>query len=381
MGTDRQPRASLARAFPDGVPILLDQTRRVTLRAHQPSDVADIVQACNDAEITRWTTVPTPEGGYATADAEEFLELVAASWTSGEQLNWVVEAERDTKSVFCGGIHLADHGNGESEVGFLLHPAARGRGLMSSAVRLVRDYALDVAGFDVVRWRALPGNWASRRVAAAAGFVFDGTVRRSLLHRGELRDAWMATITADDPRGPLAWLDVPVLGDRQVRLRPFLESDADRIVQSCSDPRTRYWLVSIPQPYGLPEALDYLESTREQAARHTGLVWCIADPVDDRCLGSISLDGFGGYARRAEIGYWAHPDARGAGVAAAAARLVTAYAEEQGLVDSLLIRCAAGNGASRHVAQAAGFAQAGVLPAAEPVGGGRLADLVLYSRP
>ena len=65
-------------------------------------------------------------------------------------------------------------------------------------------------------------------------------------------------------------------------------------------------------------------------------VWRGASPIptDDRCLGSISLEGLGGYAPRGEIGYWAHPDARGRGVITEAVRLVTAYAEGSGLAAS-----------------------------------------------
>ena len=184
---------------------------------------------------------------------------------------------------------------------------------MSTAVRLVRDYAFDVVGLTTLRWRAIAGNWGSRRVAAAAGFVFDGTVRRLLDQRGTLRDGWVATMTREDPRTPRRGLvPVELLGDGLV-LRPFAESDADRIVEACSDPRTRHWLVSLPRPYAHADALSYLEHTRELAARGTGLVWCIADAEDDRCLGSIGLEGLSSYAPRAEIGYWAHPQARGPG--------------------------------------------------------------------
>ncbi len=380
MVENAQPTSPMARAFPDGVPILVDLGAGVTLRAHETNDVAGIVEACNDPDVVRWTTVPTPPGGYARSDAEEFLELVAQGWTSGEALNWVVEVARDGQPQFAGGVTLTARGDGEVELGFLLHPAARGRGVMSSAVRLVRDYAFDVLGVEVIRWRAVVGNWGSRRVAAAAGFVFDGTVRRTLVHRGSRLDGWVATITRDDPRTPLSWLPQPVLSGGDLTLRPFAEPDADRIVEACADPRTRHFLVSMPQPYGRADALDFIEHTHELLARRAGLVWCIADP-QDRCVGSISLEGLGGYSRRAEIGYWAHPEARGRGLVTAAARLVTAYAEETDLVDSIVIRCAAGNLASRQVAIAAGYAQAGVLPACEPLADGELADLVIYSRP
>ena len=46
-----------------------------------------------------------------------------------------------------------------------------------------------------------------------------------------------------------------------------------------------------------------------------------------------------------------------------------------------MIRCAADNTASRHVAEAAGYREVGRMPQAEPVGGGELSELVLYAQP
>ena len=252
---------------------------------------------------------------------------------------------------------------------------------MSGAVRLVRDYGFDVVGLSMIRWRAKAGNWPSRRVAAAAGFVFDGVVRRLLDQRGELVDGWVATMTDDDPRTPRQGLvPVELLGEGFV-LRPFRDTDADRIVQACSDARTQQWLVSLARPYERRNALDFVEHTRELAARGTGLVWCIADAGDDRCLGSIGREGLGSYAPRAEIGYWAHPEARGRGLVTQAVRLVTRFAQSGGLTTSVVIRTAVGNRASRHVAESAGYREVGRLPEAEPVGDGQLSELVLYARP
>jgi [ribosomal protein S5]-alanine N-acetyltransferase len=137
----------------------------------------------------------------------------------------------------------------------------------------------------------------------------------------------------------------------------------------------------MPQPYERHNALAYLESLSELAARGLGVAWCIADPKDDRCLGSISLDGLSGYAKRAEIGYWTHPDARGRGVVTEAVRLVTKHAKNSGLARSIMIRCARGNLASRRGAERAGYTAIGIQPVSEPLGDGQLADLVLYSCP
>ena len=73
--------AAVARAFPEGVPTLVDQAAGVTLRATSPDDLPAIVEQSRDPETIRWTTsVPTPAGGYALRDAEEFFARVRAGW-------------------------------------------------------------------------------------------------------------------------------------------------------------------------------------------------------------------------------------------------------------------------------------------------------------
>jgi [ribosomal protein S5]-alanine N-acetyltransferase len=381
MADSNPPALPTARAFPEAVPILIDAEAGVTLRAAARRDLSAMVEQCRDPEMIRWTTVPTPPDGYQLRDAEEFLALTAVGLATGQRLGWTIEAERDSERGFCGSIDLRLEGDGVAEVGFGLHPAARGRSIMTAALHLVCNYAFEVVGLQVVRWRAVVGNWASRRAAANVGFVFDGAVRSLLVHRGELLDGWIATLLRDDPRVPQPWLHPIEMQGGGVRLRAFRTSDVDRTVEACSDPRTAHWLVTMPRPYQRHNALAYLDSIGELAARGAGVAWCMADPEDDRCLGSISLDGLNGYAKRAEIGYWAHPDARGRGVVTEAVRLVTQHAKKSGLARSILIRCARDNTASRHVAENAGYTTIGIQPASEPLGDGEFADLVLYSCP
>ncbi|CAA9395899.1 MAG: Acetyltransferase, GNAT family [uncultured Propionibacteriaceae bacterium] len=368
--------------FPDCVPTLTDVERTVTLRAHGAGDLDALVEQCNDPATRLWTTVPISEGGYTRADAEGFaLRFVPQAWAAGRTRLWAIEAEIDSRRRFCGSIDLRLRDNAEAEVGFGLHPAARGRSVMSTALRIVVKHGFDDLGLQVIRWRARVGNWPSRRVAAAAGFRFDGMVRGLLVHRGQRFDGWVATITSADTRAALPWLDPPVLRTTGLILRPFSDADVPRIVAATTDPRTQHWLVSLPDPYRVSDARAYVEATRELAARDRGLVWCVSDATSDLCIGAVSVEGFGGYARRREIGYWAHPAARGRGVMTTAVGAVTRYVEDNDLADSLLIRCAVGNAASRHVAEAAGYSQIGIQPRCEPLRDGSMSDLVLYSRP
>ena len=94
MADAKPPPLATARSFPDRVPILSDAETGVTLRAPGRGDLPGMVEQCRDPEMIRWTSVPTPEEGYQLRDAEEFLALTAAGWTSGQRLGWTIEAQQ-----------------------------------------------------------------------------------------------------------------------------------------------------------------------------------------------------------------------------------------------------------------------------------------------
>jgi RimJ/RimL family protein N-acetyltransferase len=140
-------------------------------------------------------------------------------------------------------------------------------------------------------------------------------------------------LTSDDerlPRNP--WLDAPRISGRNVVLRQHRESDAERIVEACSDERTAYWLPDLPSPYTLEDAHGFMESRRELRACGRGVTWVVADPETDELLANVGifdLDRRGD----AEVGYWTHPAARGRGVMTEAVGLLVRHAfvpEEDG---------------------------------------------------
>lgn len=381
------------REFPDQIPVLTDPAGRVVLRAHTEADLPAIVEQSNDPAARHWTPVPIPDGGYGLAEAHDFaLGVIPNGWRNGTSLGWAIDADLGLGRRYCGSIDLGLAGDGSAHIGFSLHPAARGRGLMSAAVRLVRDHAFDVEHLQAIRWQARVGNWPSRRVAAAAGFRFDGRIRRSLNFRGELVDGWVATITADDDRRPIRLAETPRLTgrlrdggqqvpgrppSREVGLRPYTEADADRLVEICVDPLTRQFAPRLPAPYTTANALEFVESLRESAATGRGFGWCFTGP-DGRAAGTItvSLTDTG----RAELGYSAHPELRGRGLTSAAVRAVTEFLAARGTVRSMLIRCASTNVGSRRVAERSGYELIGTQPAGELLGDGRIDDLLLFHR-
>lgn len=350
---------------------------RVRLRRHRDDDVDGMVEQCTDTESQRWTTIPVP---YERRHAEEFLAQTADGWRNGSMSAFAIADP--TTDEFQGTIDVRPDGTGGAEVGYGLHPSARGKGVMTAALRLVADWALDPArlGLEVLRWQAFVGNWASRRTAWKAGFRMEGTLRGATVQRGVRRDDWVASLRAGEPRQPVGrWLRAEVLKGERVTLRPFRESDADACVEACTDPVSRAWLPELPDPYTVDDALTYIRSREEEHATGRGVYWCAAD-ADDACVGSFGLMGI---ARgSAEIGYWVHPRARGRGVAAEAVRLACAHAlapvEVGGLgLHRVDLRAADGNAASHRVAERAGFTRVG-RQRGHPMPDGSYQDLVTY---
>jgi RimJ/RimL family protein N-acetyltransferase len=363
--------------WPLSVPVLTDGV--VTLRAATPADVEPMWEMTQDPDMQRWTAVPVPNTREMSEDFA--LRVGPEGWDAGTSRNWVVEAEDDDdRARYAGNVDL--RGGPVADVGFALHPWARGRGLMARAVRLAVDHGFTELGLEAVHWRAHVGNEASLRVAHACGFELVGTTPALLHERGRVVDAWTAVLRFGDPPVPRTrWLEAPELdAGGGVRLRPLREDDADAVAQACSDPVTRHWLNTLPQPYTADVARGFLARCTWRAAVADSVAWAVVDD-QDRFLAHVTLMHLSGpNPRTAEVGYWAHPAARSRGVTTAAVRAAARWAlsPEGPSLDRLSLLAAAGNVASNRVAERAGFRRVGLERQAELLGDGTVDDLVSY---
>ncbi|WP_180357814.1 GNAT family N-acetyltransferase [Streptomyces sp. NP160] len=174
-------------------PPRLDAGGGVLLRRHRPDDADGIFEQGGDPDMQRWTTVPAP---YERQHAQEFLEKVAAGWADGSMAAFAIEVD----GRFGGTVDLRLGEGRWAEVGFGLHPAARGRGVMTRAARTALRWGFEELGLVGVHWRAVVGNRASRAVAEKCGFRVEGEVRGLLVARGQRDDGWIGSLLAGELR-------------------------------------------------------------------------------------------------------------------------------------------------------------------------------------
>ena len=191
------PHAVVAPVLSDGV---------VTLRPHHDCDEAAVVEQCQDPESVRWTSAPQP---YGPEQARAFISAAARGWAQGGNRVWAVEVldPLTGRPRFAGTLDYRPDGAGAAELGFGLHPAVRGQGLMTRAARLAITYAFDRDGIEVMHWRAYVGNWASRRTAWRSASAWRAPCGSCSSANGSRYDAWIGSLAqgrADGAAPPLA---------------------------------------------------------------------------------------------------------------------------------------------------------------------------------
>jgi ribosomal-protein-alanine N-acetyltransferase len=370
-------------AHPDDSPTRTDGV--VTLRPYSLDDVDACVEQCRDPETAAYTRVPVP---YGREDAITWItKTVPQGWEDGSHLEFVIEAERaDGVRGYAGGISLRPRGDGVADIGFAVHPAARGRGVARRAITLIVDWAFVERDVELVQWHAFVGNWASRRVVWHCGFSFDGRVDKLLVQRGERRDAWIASLRASDTREPKGdWLLAPVLETDRLRLRPLADADAARNFELLNDERAAHFGGRVPGVRQQRDPAATITRAREQMATGNMINWCVADRETDRFVGHIQLfDLHGLDDTEVKPGYSIHQDSRGRGYLTEALRALVEWTfrpvTEGGFGKRRITISTAGtNTASRYAAEQAGFTHVVTHPSAFPIGED-FDDEVLYQR-
>ena len=404
--TDRHVAVASASALADATPTssgpaVLDG-ERVRLRPWSDDDLSRLVDGLAD-----WMSRPVDE-----SDARRWLarrrppsrgrlpEQDRTRGPDGRLVSWCI-ADLSTDEAL-GNIDVFDIGRpmlpGGCELGYWTHPDSRGQGLMTDALRRLLPHLLGSTesgglGLRRVTARTSELNAASKSVMSAVGMrqwgaapggsiAPDGTAVRQL-HFAVLADEL-------DPatgrvQGNASAVEPITLEGNGIRLREWRHTDAERVMEACSDEQTRHWLAgSLPSPYTLDQAHSYIRGCIDEARDGKAVYWCVADLESDLCLGSVSvMDLRNAFGTAGEIGYWLHPDARGRGVMSRAVGLVVRHAfiaREDGGLGRIRLRlnAADGNLASQQIARTNGFVEVGRDRLAEPLGDGTFADLVRF---
>jgi RimJ/RimL family protein N-acetyltransferase len=165
----------------------------VTLRPWRDRDATALTALCQNETIVLWTNVPA---GYTERMARARIQQAEADRQAGRALILaVVDADTDELLGACD-LRIAMNDSHHAEIAYMLDAAARGRGLMTRAVRLVSRWAIEELGMAQIEIFAHPKNLASIAVAERAGFTRESLLRGYRVKKGRREDRVALSLTA-----------------------------------------------------------------------------------------------------------------------------------------------------------------------------------------
>lgn len=159
----------------------------ITLRQPHDEDIAWITEACQDAEIQRWTTVPRP---YVRRNAEEFI-----AYSKSQSSVFAIVQPATNLGMGMIGIHGIDQSTGEANAGYWIAPWARRRGAATQALNQLMEHARTLESAKTLTLKISPANFASRGTAAKCGFVVVRTETQTCHDGDTATDALIYSLT------------------------------------------------------------------------------------------------------------------------------------------------------------------------------------------
>jgi ribosomal-protein-serine acetyltransferase len=132
------------------------------------------------------TFMPKVTGLQTVSAAEQYLQSVAQQSDAGDLYEWHIFAgER-----LCGAVRLnhIERDNCKASVGYYLGAQHQGKGLATTSVRKVLQFAFQQLGLNRIELKCASNNVASQRVAERLGFGWEGLLRQAELVDGVYLD-------------------------------------------------------------------------------------------------------------------------------------------------------------------------------------------------
>jgi RimJ/RimL family protein N-acetyltransferase len=171
---------------------------QIYLRPYRAEDINALYEAVIDSkpELAPW--MPWCHADYSLADSAAFiLSRDEARQKEDEYGLGIFEAGTN---AYLGGIGLnqINRVNQYGNLGYWVRSNRTRRGIATSAARLAAHFGLTELNLQRLEIIAAVGNIASQRVAEKLGAQREGVLRKRLLYHGEMHDAVLYSLIAED---------------------------------------------------------------------------------------------------------------------------------------------------------------------------------------
>jgi RimJ/RimL family protein N-acetyltransferase len=153
-----------------------------------------------DTEVLRFTRIPEP---VPEGFAERWVARYEASRAEGTRDGFAA-VDGDGRPLALALVPTTDAEAAEAELGYIVWPEARGRGVAKETLRLLTEWAFRERGIERACLYISVENAASKRVAERCGYVREGVLRSLYVKPGVREDVELwSRLRTDGPVSPL----------------------------------------------------------------------------------------------------------------------------------------------------------------------------------
>ena len=179
--------------FPGAVPTLSTDT--LCLRELTEGDVPAWFERASDPESAVLAGDPIPE---SIEMGVQWLRRHRERFRKQEGIRWAIVPEGSTGSVGTIGLDITSREKRTAELGIVIGRAHWGKGIGTSAARLVTGYAFGTLGLAEIRAEALQRNLASRRLLEKVGFHYLRTIPGDPHSETDFEDLFLFVLSGRD---------------------------------------------------------------------------------------------------------------------------------------------------------------------------------------
>ena len=168
----------------------------VRLEPFSRSHLGVISELAADPDVQRFTRFPVPP---PPDFAEIWWSRLEAGRSNHARESFAVIDEADGRALGIAGAPKIDHEARTAELGYLIAPSARGRGVATQALALLTEWGLGELAALRLELLISDQNHASREVAIRCGYHLEGILRSLHLKEGVRGDTEIWSRLPTDP--------------------------------------------------------------------------------------------------------------------------------------------------------------------------------------
>ncbi len=171
------------------------ETERLLLRRMMVGDCDDMYEYARRADVTKHLTwSPHPSVEYT----KEYLAHLSHHYQLGDFYDWALILKEENKMIGTCGFTRFHFPHDVAEVGYVINPDYRGRGIAPEALSAVLRFGFARLGLHRIEAKYMVENEASRRVMEKVGMHFEGTARGGMRVKEVYRDIGTCAILAEE---------------------------------------------------------------------------------------------------------------------------------------------------------------------------------------